>query len=81
MISRYQSLIPLIVVLACISVVLIAQSQPSSTTAIPRLTDGKPNLQGIWQVHNRAAYDLEDHHARLGMPAGASVVEGGTIPY
>ena len=81
MISWYRSPIPLIVVLACISVVLIAQSQPSSTTAIPRLADGKPNLQGIWQVHNRAAYDLEDHHARLGMPAGTSVVEGGTIPY
>jgi hypothetical protein len=49
--------------------------------AIPRTADGKPNLQGIWQVRNRAAYDLQDHVARHGMPAGRSVVEGGEIPY
>ena len=47
----------------------------------PRTADGKPNLQGIWQVHNRAAYDLEDHDAKLGLPAGRGVVEGGGIPY
>jgi hypothetical protein len=45
------------------------------------MPDGRPDLQGIWEVRNRAAYDLEDHAARYGMPAGASVVEGATIPY
>jgi hypothetical protein len=50
-------------------------------TPLPRTADGKPNLQGIWQVRNRAAYDLQDHAARYGMPAGKGVVEGGTIPY
>jgi hypothetical protein len=49
--------------------------------SLPRTTDGRPDLQGIWQVRSRAAYDLEAHAARLGMPAGLSVVEGGTIPY
>jgi len=64
-----------------------AQSRPQSsrgTTAprgIPRTPEGRPDLHGIWQVRNRAAYDLEDHDARYGMPAGRSVVEGGTIPY
>jgi hypothetical protein len=48
---------------------------------LPRTADGKPNLQGIWQVRNRAAYDLQDHAARHGMPAGRGVVEGGEIPY
>ena len=48
---------------------------------IPRTADGKPNLQGIWQVQNRARVDLQDHAARHGMPAGRSVVEGGEIPY
>src|SRR5947207_3264419 len=48
---------------------------------IPRTTDGKPNLQGIWQVRNRASYDLQDHAARYGMPAGKGVVEGRDIPY
>ena len=52
-----------------------------SGTAIPRTADGKPNFQGIWQVRNRAAYDLQDHAARYLMPAGKGVVEGGEIPY
>jgi hypothetical protein len=49
--------------------------------AIPRLPDGRPNLQGVWQVRNRASYDLQDHVSRYLMPAGRSVVEGGEIPY
>jgi hypothetical protein len=48
---------------------------------IPRMPDGRPNLQGIWQVRNRASYDLQDHVARLAMPAGRGVVEGTEIPY
>ena len=59
----------------------LAAQAPPAASAIPRTADGRPNLQGIWQVRNRAAYDLEDHHARHLMPAGRSVVEGGAIPY
>ena len=54
---------------------------PRAAAGLPRTADGKPDLQGIWQVRNRAAYGLEDHVARLGMLPGRSVVEGGTIPY
>jgi hypothetical protein len=54
---------------------------PSPESALPRTADGKPNFQGVWQVRNSAAFGLEDHVAREGMPAGRSVVEGGTIPY
>src|SRR5215208_3952759 len=39
------------------------------------------NLQGIWQVLNTAAWDIQDHPARLGVPAGQSVVVGNEIPY
>ena len=63
-----------------LSIILALQNTPPSK-AIPRTADGKPNLQGIWQVRNRAAYDLQDHAAKDGMPAGRSVVEGGVIPY
>ena len=56
-------------------------SRNPSTPAVPRTADGKPNLQGVWQVRNTAAFGLEDHVARDGMPAGRSVVEGRTIPY
>ncbi len=40
-----------------------------------------PNLQGIWQTVNTAAWDIEDHSGSLGIPAGQGVVDGGTIPY
>ena len=55
----------------------------SATNAqpLPRTPEGKPDLQGIWQAHSRAAYGLEYHDSRYLMPAGPSVVDGGEIPY
>ena len=71
--------IPLIVVLASVLTVLTfpatGQSQPRRTA------DGKPDLSGVWQAVNTAAWDLEDHSGQLGMPPGQGVVEGGQIPY
>jgi len=58
----------------------VAQAQTASQ-AIPRTADGKPDLSGVWQVLNSAAYDIEDHAAQAGVPAGAGVVVGGEIPY
>src|SRR5262249_53467978 len=48
---------------------------------MPRTPLGQPDLRGIWQVVNSAAWDLQDHAARLGVPAGLSVVDGNEIPY
>jgi hypothetical protein len=57
----------------------------------PRMPDGKPNLNGIWQAMNTANWDLQEHAARPGLvvalgaegaePGGPGVVEGGEIPY
>ena len=58
-----------------------ARQAGATARVLPRTADGRPNLQGIWQARSRAAYDLEDHDARHGMPAGRSVVEGVTNPY
>src|ERR1044071_3962998 len=73
------------VVLAATPALCAAQARPASpaprAASIPRLPDGKPNLQGIWQVRNRAAYDLRDHHSHYGMPPGNSVIDGDDIPY
>jgi hypothetical protein len=62
---------------------------PAST--IPRLADGKPNLNGIWQVSNTANWDVLTHQARQGpvvalgaafsVPGGLGVVQGNEIPY
>lgn len=65
---------------ALLFILLWMQAGAPSRT-LPRTADGKPNLQGIWQVRNRASYDIEDHAAKHGMPAGKGVVEGGQIPY
>jgi hypothetical protein len=61
------------------SLLLIAAG--SSAQDIPRTSSGRPNLQGIWNVANTAAFGLENHVAREGMPAGFSVVAGGALPY
>jgi hypothetical protein len=48
---------------------------------LPRMADGHPDLRGIWQAMTPAIWNLEDHAAELGVPAGQSVVVGGAIPY
>ena len=58
----------------------------------PERVGGKPNFNGIWQALNTAHWNLEGHSAeqieefwQLGaiaaIPAGQSVVVGGSIPY
>jgi len=49
--------------------------------AIARAADGKPDLSGIWQAVTSASWDIQDHHAQRGVPAGPGVVDGGEIPY
>ena len=74
--------------------VLVALSAcaPASEEANEPVASGPPDLNGVWQAMNTAHWDLEGHHARktpvtgtLGalaaIPAGDSVVVGGTIPY
>jgi hypothetical protein len=45
------------------------------------MADGRPDLRGIWQTMGTAVWNLEDHNATLGVPAGESVVVEGSIPY
>src|SRR2546430_784414 len=59
----------------------LATAQQPQRAIVPRTANGKPNLQGIWQATSRASFDLQDHAARHGMPAGKGVVQGGEIPY
>ena len=58
-----------------------AQTTAARDAALPRAWDGKPDLNGVWQTLSTADWDLQDHSARLGVPAGQGVVEGNEIPY
>ena len=55
-----------------------AQTQPAG---LPRASDGKPDLSGVWEALTTANDDIQDHAARLGVPAGQGIVEGNEIPY
>ena len=72
----------LLIAAAAIAFVMVARPWgPSASAAPPRTADGRPNLNGIWQVLNTAVWDIQDHQAQLGVPAGQGVVEGNEIPY
>ncbi len=63
------------------TIAAIALTSALIAAPVPRTSDGKPNLDGIWQASSTAAADLQDHAAAFNMLAGRSVVLGGEIPY
>jgi len=92
--SRHKSAV-LASLIAIVTAALIATSALTRAQApansVPRLPDGKPNLNGIWQANNTANWDLLTHRARQGpltalgaafsVPGGVGVVDGNEIPY
>ena len=72
---------------AVVAALVVCSAMPTevaaqtSGTAVPRAPDGHPDLAGIWQIMNTAAWDLEPHIAQLDVPAGVGVIEGSQIPY
>jgi len=77
---------------AILSTISASQAQSQVQLDRPARISGHPNLNGIWQALNTAYWNLEGHSTeglnefwQLGaiaaIPAGQSVVRGGTIPY
>ncbi len=64
---------------------------PSRHADIPRMSGGRPDLSGIWQVLDEANWNLEPHIAVQGpletlgaigaVAPGIGVVDGGKLPY
>ena len=80
--------------IAAVAVAAIAYSVSPALTAQapaggqaytpPRTAGGQPDLQGVWRAWNLAKFDLEDHGAKPGVPAGRGFVVDpvdGKIPY
>src|SRR3954466_7755237 len=92
--TKYKSAV-LASLIALVTAGLIATSSLSRAqapaNAVPRLPDGRPNLNGIWQANNTANWDLLTHRAKQGpltslgaafsVPGGIGVVAGNEIPY
>jgi hypothetical protein len=78
MISRKIACINLMIGAALVA---SAAGQPARTAPIPRLADGKPNFNGIWQAVGSADANLQDHIADRFSPGAQSVVEEHDIPY
>jgi hypothetical protein len=70
-----------VIVLAPVPVAGQERTADAHPYSPPRTPDGRPDLQGIWQVLNTAAWDIQDHPARPGVPGGQGVVDGNDIPY
>src|SRR4026208_1134212 len=60
---------------------LTVGGQSSTGAALRRTADGHPDLSGVWQVINAAAWNIQGHDAHKGLAAGLGVVEGADIPY
>ncbi len=67
----------LVTVIAAIAALMLIRvaSQPASppqtsVSSLPRTPDGRPNLNGVWQVLTTASWDIQDHPAQKGVPAG-----------
>lgn len=77
------------IVLGAFLLAVLSISSPSEAQAPagsqayrpPRTADGRADLQGIWQAVNTAVWNIQDHPAQLGIPAGQGVVEGNALPY
>ena len=68
----HRLLLSLVLLCCAWTAVSASSAQRGAAPVLPRTADGKPNLQGIWQVRARAAADL------LGEKG---IVDGGEIPY
>ena len=83
--NRFVALATIAVAMASAAPFVAAQAPPAARAYTPpRTPEGHPELQGVWRAWNLAKFDLEDHGAKPGVPAGRGFVvdpPDGKIPY
>lgn len=75
------SAVAAVIVAAIFGVQAVAGQTAPAPKKLARPAAAKPNFTGIWQALTTADYNIEDHQAEDGIPAGQGIVEGGSIPY
>jgi hypothetical protein len=64
---------------------MLLVGQPATPEAAaykaPRIEEGHPDFQGVWQAVNSAAWNILPHEAMWDVPPGVGVVEGDELPY
>ena len=62
------SLVGVAIAAAAVSAVItMSMTRTTGQASRPaRTSDGKPNLNGVWQANNEANWDLQAHQARPG---------------
>ena len=81
--SKMKRLVAAAGLAALVPLPVAGQSRPtpSQTPALPRTTEGRPNLTGFWQAMNTASWNIEPHQASADGPAGLGVIDGEELPY
>ena len=79
--ARSYSIAAPALAIAILGLTITSTRIAAQAPAIARTADGKPDFSGIWQALTSASWDIQDHHAQRGVPAGPGVVDGGEIPY
>jgi hypothetical protein len=91
MLSRFGPCVSLVLLVVAVALTTPISAGQAPAYRAPRASDGKPDLNGIWQALNTAHWDVEAHPAAPGplqelgasaaIPGGLGVVVGGDIPY
>jgi hypothetical protein len=81
MMGQLKTVVLVAVFAACASAAFAQAPANMPAYTPPKNGDGQPDLSGIWQVLDTAAWDIQDHGASTGVPAGRGVVVGNDLPY